>query len=853
MLINILKDENPTHLAVAFDVSRATFRTEEYPEYKAGRNETPSEFKGQVAIIKQVLAALNIITIEREGFEADDIIATLTTMGLADNHEVLICSGDRDTFQLVTDHSTVLYPIRGVSELARMTPEAIFKKYGVSPVGYSDLAALVGEVSDNLPGVPGVGPKTAAKWIAKYNDLAGIIAAADQITGKVGENLREHLASVERNRRLNALLRDMELDVTIEKLQRTDPDQDATLSIFQELEFKVLRDKILGASSTTPKENPVAQRTPSKLIKHEEFVNWLSENVAPGSPVGVSIPDPQLPDHLGISGLAISSDTCAAYIELNFLDISEIAALADWLADESYPKIAYDTKALQSQLNLSNLAINGLCLDITLANYLISPEKKFTELSDIFEYYLGSTLATSQHVSTGQLSLVQDDPAVISEVTLIEAQACLSLFPVLTKELGERNGLILLDELELPLTKILARMESVGIQVNLGELQQLDAYFAQEVSATYDRAISALPEQDVHKAKLNLGSPKQLQVVLFDILGMPKTKKTKTGFTTDADALAELYAKTGHPFLEELLRHRDVSRLRQTVVGLQKATTSQQRIHTTFQQNVAATGRLSSIDPNLQNIPVKTAEGRKIRSAFTATPGYSALLTADYSQIELRIMAHLAHDKSLIAAFHEGEDLHNFVASQVFGAAPGSVTSAMRSKVKAMSYGLAYGLSSFGLAKQLKISPAEAKELMNTFFLRFGEVRTFLESVVVAARETGYTETIFGRRRYLPDLNSDNRIRREAAERMALNAPIQGSAADIIKRAMIIVDKELTSQKLKSRMLLQVHDELVFDMAHGEEQTLPTLVKHCMEHAADLSVPLEVSLGQGDNWAAAAH
>ena len=615
MLANLLRDEDPTHVAVAFDAGRTTFRTERLESYKGNRAATPEPFRGQVDVIKQLLATMHVQVLDKPGFEADDILATLTTQAREQGMHVAICSGDRDSFQLVSETVTVLYPVRGVSEMARMTPEAVEAKYGVPPERYPDLAALVGETSDNLPGVPGVGPKTAAKWIGQHDGLAGVLANAERITGKAGESLRAHVEQVALNRELNRLLVD----------------------------------------------------------------------------------------------------------------------------------------------------------------------------------------------------------------------------------------------LELPLQEVLARMERTGIAIDHDDLVSLEREFDGQVQAAAADAYAVIGRE------VNLGSPKQLQEVLFDQLGMPKTKRIKTGYTTDAAALTDLFARTGHPFLEHLLAHRDTIRLRQTVEGLLRSIGDDGRIHTTFQQTIAATGRLSSADPNLQNIPIRTEAGRQIRRTFVVGPGYATLLTADYSQIEMRIMAHLSGDEGLIAAFRSGEDLHSYVGSRVFGVPTDEVTSAMRSKIKAMSYGLAYGLSSYGLSQQLSIEVGEASALMADYFERFGGVRDYLTGVVDQARATGYTATILGRRRYLPDLTSDNRQRRETAERMALNAPIQGSAADLIKVAMLGVDRELTRRGLASRMLLQVHDELVLEVADGEQDEVEALVRESMARAGDglpggpLDVPLDVSVGVGTSWHAAGH
>jgi DNA polymerase I len=844
MLINLLRDEQPTHVAVSFDVSRQTFRTEQYAEYKAGRASTPDEFRGQVSLLHEVLAALRIEVVEKEGYEADDVIATLASQARAQGMEVLICSGDRDTFQLIGPSTTVLYPVRGVSELWRMTPDAVVERYGVPPERYSDLAALVGESSDNLPGVPGVGPKTAAKWITTYGDLHGVVANVDLIKGKAGESLREHLDGVLRNRRLNALVCELELPVGPDDLARQQWDRDQVHQVFDSLEFRVLRERLFATVDVPEPEAEGGFDLATSRLGSEDVAAWLEQHAGTwGRGTG---------DAHGI-GVA-AADGAAAYIDLLDLDSAGEAAVAEWLADLDRPKALHDSKGPGHALRARGLPLHGVVSDTALAAYLVRPDQRSYDLADLVLRHLGRELRLEAEEDSGQLTLDTGDGAGEQDVAMVRARAVLDLADKLDAELAQRGGAELLRDVELPLVRVLSEMERVGIAVDDDRLADLEAGFAGEVKRAADEAMLALPQNaDGSSRTLNLGSPKQLQTVLFEELGMPKTKRTKTGYTTDAEALTDLFDKSPHPFLEALLRHRDVSRLRQTVEGLRKTVADDGRIHTTYHQTIAATGRLSSTDPNLQNIPIRTDEGRRIREAFVVGPGFEDLMTADYSQIEMRIMAHLSGDAGLIEAFNTGEDLHRFVGARVFGVEPADVTAAMRSKVKAMSYGLAYGLSAFGLSRQLRIEVDEARGLMQEYFERFGGVRDYLTSIVDEARRTGYTETMLGRRRYLPDLTSDNRQRREAAERMALNAPIQGSAADIIKVAMLRLAADLDDEGLRSQMLLQVHDELVFDVAPGEHESLEALVRRAMGEAADLSVPLEVSVGVGPSWEAAGH
>ncbi|WGX99471.1 DNA polymerase I [Nocardioides sp. L-11A] len=848
MLVNVLRDEQPTHVAVAFDVSRQTFRTEEYAEYKAKRNKTPGEFSSQLPLIERMLDSFSIRYIKHPGYEADDIIATLVTQALADETsglEVLILTGDRDSIQLVTERSTVLYPMRGVSDLSRMTPAFVEDKYGVPPHRYPELAAIVGEQSDNLPGVPGVGAGFAAKWINTYDGLDNVIAQADKITGKKGEAFREHLGDVIRNRRLNALVRDLDLGLAIDDLVLGEWDRSSALELLDELEFRgELRTRILDVvapGEDTPVEAGV--EVDGTTLAPDAVAAWLDE--IGSTTVGLSVRGSWGSGTGRVAGLALAlADGRAAYVDVEAMSPADDAAVAAWLADETRPKVLHDAKGPLVALGAQGWSLAGVVEDTALAAYLVAPDQRSYDLADLSLRYLHRELAVAEDDDQGMLF---DEDANLAKAAMVQARAALDLSAELTDEVEKAGGRSLLTEVEMPLVGVLAAMEQTGIAVDIEHLEGLEAHFGEEVRKEAVEAYAVIGKE------INLGSPKQLQVVLFDELGMPKTKRTKTGYTTDADALQKLAASNPHPFLLHLLRHREVIRLRQTIEGLLKTVQPDGRIHTTFHQTIAATGRLSSTEPNLQNIPVRTEEGRRIRESFVVGPGYDSLMTADYSQIEMRIMAHLSEDEALIEAFRSGRDFHAETASRVFDVAPDAVTQEMRAKIKAMNYGLAYGLSAFGLSQQLGIEPREASGLMEEYFDTFGGIRDYLTGVVDEARRTGFTETIMGRRRYLPDLTSDNRMRREGAERMALNAPIQGSAADLIKVAMLRTDAALRGSGLRSRMLLQVHDELVFEVADGESGALEALVREQMAGAADLTVPLDVSVGTGRSWHEAAH
>ncbi|MDO9455311.1 MAG: DNA polymerase I [Nocardioides sp.] len=844
MLINMLRDEKPTHIAVAFDVSRQTFRLEEYAEYKAKRNKSPDEFGGQLALIEEVLDALRIPYLKKPGFEADDIIATLTTQALAADMDVLILSGDRDSFQLVTEHSTLLYPMRGVSEMARHTPATVEAKYGVTPDRYPELAALVGEDSDNLPGIPGVGPKTAAKWIATYDGLDNLITHADEIKGKAGDNLREHLGDVIRNRRLNALIRDLDLEVHPTDMVRQPWDRQEVHTLFDGLEFRVLRNRLFEEVGSVEILDESGFELVGAALEPGAVGAWLAE--LDSERTGLHVRGTWGGGTGQVEGIGLATATGrSAYVDTTTLTPDDDRALATWLGDADKPKVFHDAKGPELALAAHGWPLAGVVSDTALAAYLARPDQRSYDLADLTVRYLKRELKQEQ--AEADQGLLFDEGTDVASPAMLHARAVLDLAEALDVELEERGGAPLLAGVELPLVHLLARMEQTGIAVDVPYLESLQSEFDTEVRRAAESAYDTIGRE------INLGSPKQLQTVLFDELEMPKTKKTKTGYTTDADALQALFVKTAHPFLAHLLRHRDVIRLRQTIDGLLKTVAPDGRIHTTFNQTIAATGRLSSTEPNLQNIPIRTEEGRRIREGFVVGEGQESLLTADYSQIEMRIMAHLSDDALLIEAFRSGSDFHSITAARVFDTPADEVTVEQRAKIKAMNYGLAYGLSAFGLGQQLGIEPSEARGLMDEYFETFGGIRDYLQSVVVQARKDDYTETIMGRRRYLPDLNSDNRQRREMAERMALNAPIQGSAADLIKVAMLRTQDALDTSALKSRMLLQVHDELVFEVAPGEAAALEQVVREQMAGAADLTVPLDVSVGTGRSWHEAAH
>ena len=846
MLINLLRNEKPTHVAVAWDLAGGTFRTTEYSEYKAGRAAIPPEFPGQIDFIKEVLDALHIVHLSKENYEADDILATLSTRATTEGFKTLLVSGDRDAMQLVNDQVTVLYPRKGVSDLARMTPEAVEEKYLVPPARYPELAALVGESADHLLGVPGVGPKTAVKWLTAYDGLENLIRQADTVKGKAGQSFRDHLDDVIRNRKLNALVRDLDLDLTLAELARHPWDPKATRAVFDTLEFRTLWDRVraLATESDADGVDEVDDtlEISGTVLEPRTLNDWLSTTAGR---IGVDVTGSWGSGSGDVEAVALGGvDGNAVWFDAAELSPEDEDVFAAWLADKDRPKVMHSAKGPVEALAERGWEVAGLTCDTELASYLLHPDRRAHKFDDAVRTHLNVALGEAEENSDqAMLDFGEDHFAESME----RAVAVTRLADVMEKEVEARGGAELLHDVEMGVQRCLISMERAGIAVDTDIFEGLRSEFDERVTRAQEAAWEAAGE------KINLSSPKQLQGVLFDKLDMPKTRRTKSGYTTDADALAGLYETTEHPFLAHLLEHRDAIKLRQTVDGLLKEIRDDGRVHTTYMQTVAVTGRLSSKDPNLQNIPMRTEEGRRIREGFVVGEGYESLLSADYSQIEMRIMAHVSGDQSLIDAFQSGQDFHTVTASHVFGVAPEDVSVAQRSKIKAMNYGLAYGLSAYGLSNQLKVSVGEAKELMADYFSRFGKVHEYLEEVVDQARRQGYTETLLGRRRYLPDLTSTNRQRRDMAERAALNAPIQGSAADLIKLAMLATDQKLAEAALTSRVLLQVHDELILEVAKGEEEKVREIVTNAMGHAMDLSVPLTVSIGVGRSWFDAAH
>lgn len=913
MLSQVINAEKPTRLGVAFDVKGGTFRNTMLPQYKGTRDAAPEELLTQLPLIQRMLKALGVTYIEKPGYEGDDVIATLATMGDQAGYHTLVLSGDRDAFQLVDDNVTVLYPGHHFKDLKHMTPQSIVDKYKVTPAQYPDLAALRGETADNIPGVPGVGDGFAAKWINQYGSLDGICEHADEIGGKKGEALRANIDQVKLNRKVNALVRDVDLGISLDDLGFGAVDINQVDELFKELEFgartksRVLKTFNTGntspsssSASTSAQAADVAEQSDAddgELALHIpeavaiETAQQLHEWIAVQRTV-INVPsaladftvtdyaettDRQIacgnaaahawtvhawgnarPGRAAIQALAIATEGSAAIIHVDgntALSKELVQELNDFLSVEHGRTIVHGYKELLHILNQAGVDMGLPLFDTKLAGYISQPDFHADDLQQMSEHFLDLHFEQVDQPTQGTLDFDDDQPEERpDEQRLRDLAVIRSLALTLAPVLDEREQYWLLRAIELPVSRVLYGMEHLGAQVDLSRLTDMRDQFAEDARFAQEEAWKNAGSE------INLQSPKQLQKVLFEDMGLKPTKRTKSGsYTTNASALQDLYIKSvdnerANGFLGALLRHRETNKLKQIVQTLiDSVNPADTRIHTTFEQTVAATGRLSSVDPNLQNIPNRNAAGREIRGVFVPGEGYEALMSCDYSQVELRIMADLSGDEALIEAFRSGADFHKYVASMVYKLPVEQITSDQRSHVKAMSYGLAYGLSTFGLAQQLKIAPREAEALKARYFDTFGKVHDYLESLVSSARENGYTETMFGRRRYFPALRSVNRVARDAAERAALNAPIQGSAADIMKIAMIRADRALKDAHVRSRIILQIHDELVVEIAPGEGEQVTELVKNAMEHAVNLAVPLDVSCGMGADWQLAAH
>lgn len=838
MLVKLLAEHRPDRIGVLFDKGRPAHRLAVLPDYKGHREETPDAFRSQLPLIDEVLDALQIPRVARDDTEADDLIASYARQAVDAGMNVLVVTGDRDIFQIVGEHVRVLYPRRGITDTVIMDADAITEKYGVEPGRYPMLAALRGDPSDNIPGVPGVGDKTAAKLLAEFGDLDTLLARVEQVSGKRGQALAEHADQVRAGYHVALLDDQIDPPVALDQLRMGEPDPDAVRRVFATLEFRSLWERLdeqvlrPSTEASSFEDVAVAMSGPGDLAA------WIAACPAVQEIAVVAEVEGRLPQQRVTAVGLVTGGAGAIAAQLDELGDDDRAALGALLADGDRPLIVHGAKALRHGAAGWGWSLAGVRLDAELAAYLCQPQERTYDLASLARQHLGVELDADK-ADDGQLTL---EVSANRRRLGLAAHALGQLAEPLRADLASRGQVELHDELELPLVPVLARMEATGIAIDRGVLEDLAGSLGSQVDTL---------RAEIHRLagrEFNVDSPKQLQQVLFDELELPKTKRIQTGYSTDAQALTTIIE--AHPIVERLLEYREVSKLKNTYVDALPPLVHPDtgRIHAEFNQTVAVTGRLSSQHPNLQNIPIRTEAGRVIRRAFVPGEGFENLLVADYSQIELRVMAHLSGDEGLLAAFSSHEDIHATTAAMVWDLPLEQVDNTLRSRIKGMTYGLAYGLSAYGLSQQLGIPPDEAQELMDAYFARFPKVREYLHGVVQQARRDGWTSTMRGRRRYLPDLTSSNRQRREMAERMALNAPIQGSAADIIKMAMIAVDRRMRHEGLASQLLLQVHDELVCEVAPGEEDALRSVLVAEMRGVVELDVPLEVDTAVGASW-----
>lgn len=842
MLINLLRDHDPEVVAIAFDLPTPTFRHVRNPEYKAGREAAPDILRQQMGLVREVVDALAMPVVQLEGYEADDVLATLATQGRDAGRDVIIVTGDRDSYQLVEDpHIKVLYNKRGVSDYALYDEAGIFERTGVKPSDYVQYASMRGDKSDNLPGVPGVGEKTAAKLINKYGGIDGIYAALDEQTPKLKENLGANEDNVRLNLELMDLVRDAPIDLTIDDLVLGEPDHDEIKRLFDFLEFRTLHDRLMEVLGGTPaegSERTVLEAEVTELNTTSDAVKALS-GIASGQTVAVSV-DPDHPDE-GVAIVADGETASVLWLPNKILGDASVGGAVGTLGGSNGIAV-HDGKSMLRGWMAKLGALPTLVLDTAIASYLIDPADSSYLLDETLERYTDCEMPNDNGVEEGQLDFGGD--AVSS--SLIAARRALAINRLIEplRAAMDAQGLTELnDTIEVPLVAVLARMEALGVGVDIVELQRLRDHLTSEVERLREVIWADAGEE------FNVNSTKQLREILFERLELTPQKKTKTGYSTDAASLEKLRGE--HPIIENLLDYREVEKLRSTYgEGLLASVGEGDRIRATFNQTVARTGRLSSDAPNLHNIPVRSEMGRAFRKAFVPADGYE-LLVADYNQIELRCIAHLAEDPGLIGAFEAGDDIHAATASRIFGVEPDAVSIEQRSKSKMVSYGLAYGMEAYGLSQRLDIPVSEAAEILDAYFVAFPAVRNYMDETVKQTRERGYTETLFGRRRKIPELASSNFRVRQAGERQAMNAGIQGLAADIFKVALVNLDQALRDQETKSRLILQVHDEVILEVTPDERDAMAELTTKVMADAFDLRVPLEVNLAFGPSWAEA--
>jgi DNA polymerase-1 len=839
MLLRLIEEENPTHLAIIFDAGKINFRHTQYANYKGGRAKTPPELSEQFPVLKQLLTELKIAQFELEGYEADDIIGTLSKRADTDKFALTIVSGDKDMLQLVSDHVTVALTKKGISETEKYTPDYVREKYGLAPLQIIDLKGLMGDTSDNIPGVPGVGEKTALKLLYDYESVEGVLANVDQLKGKLKENLITYADDATMSKALATIYREVPMQMPNGQAAFQGIHAEGAYQMFRKLEFKSLMEKFAGGS--------VARTEPQSELKWQwvqtpEQFDALALQLEQVQGVFIEIVG-ENPHQSEVVGLALSTSELSYFISADRFEDDGFKLVRAWLENSNVKKNIYDAHKAQVALHwMAGIQLAGIAIDPLLAGYLIDPTDVELSLSGLAQHHLALSIPSDENVYGKGAKFVLPEIQVLGAHLCQKADTLAKLSPVLEAKLAELNMISLYFDLELPLSTVLANMEIQGISV---KSETLKAY-GEELAVTL-----AQLESDIYASAggpFNINSPKQLGEILFDKLQLPVIKKTKTGYSTDAEVLDKLAHR--HPIVSLILTYRQLAKLQSTYIeGLLKEIRPETgKIHTYYRQTIAATGRLSSQFPNLQNIPIRLEEGRKIRKAFVPSAAGWTIVAADYSQIELRVLAHICEDPKLIEAFQQNKDIHTKTAMDVFGVTEDQVDSNMRRAAKAVNFGIVYGISDYGLSQNLDISRKEAAAFIAQYFAIFGGVRRFMDEVVEQARKDGYVSTLLHRRRYLPEITSSNFNLRSFAERTAMNTPIQGTAADIIKVAMVNMDRTLKQRGLKSRMLLQVHDELVFEVPPDELEIMKALVPQVMAEAVAMIVPLKADVSVGDNW-----
>ncbi|SDF62897.1 DNA polymerase I [Fontibacillus panacisegetis] len=850
MLLRLIQEEKPTHILVAFDAGKVTFRHEGYQEYKGGRDKTPPELSEQFPLMRELLESFGISWFELAGYEADDIIGTLSKQGEDSGREVLVVTGDKDMLQVVSDKVTVALTRKGISEVEPYGPKEIEEKYGLSPLQIIDLKGLMGDASDNIPGVPGIGEKTALKLLHQFGSVEEVLARTDELKGKMKENLVNHSDDAVMSKRLATIFREVPVERSWEDMTFNGIQGDTAAPMLRKLEFKSLIERLSLISGDGNNENDGSNEKDQAAAASEVEVTVVdSESVSELNELLPTIESMYLesygenPHHANIMGLILSTGERHFYLSDQFLlDKSQAEAVIKWLGDGNYPKRGYDLHRTDLVLHWHGIPFAGASHDIELAAYLLDPTNNDQTVSALAEKYGLAHVASDDDVYGKGAKFKVPDTGTLSKHLAHKIEAITKIIPLQQGDLKKNEMNALFFDLEMPLSRILADMEKQGVSVDRESLVELGKEFEVQIN----KLVSQI--YDIAGQEFNLNSPKQLGEILFDKLGMPVVKKTKTGYSTDAEVLEKLAPY--NPIVQYILEYRQLAKLQSTYVeGLLKEIRPETgKVHTYFRQTVAATGRLSSQFPNLQNIPIRLEEGRKIRKVFVPSEEGWFMLAADYSQIELRVLADISGDKGLQEAFLHDMDIHTKTAMKVFGVSAEDVDSNMRRSAKAVNFGIVYGISDYGLSQNLNITRKEAAKFIDQYFEAFQGVREYMDSIVKEARRDGYVKTLLERRRYLPEINASNFNLRSFAERTAMNTPIQGTAADIIKLAMVLMDKALYDHQLKSRMLLQVHDELVFEVPPEELELMTKLVPETMEKALSLSVPLKSEVSSGVNW-----